>query len=582
MATIIIKNSTGSGVIPSSLQQGELAINTKDGKLFYGSGSGNIVKEFTGSGGGGGSTFPFTGSAIISGSLNIIGTTTITGSLIVSGSSTFTNIGPAIFSGSVNSQGGFTGSLQGTASYATQALTASFALTSAGGGAAFPFTGSALITGSLGVTGSTSIRGTFNQGSASLASGLFSHVQGFNTTASGIYSHAEGQNTLASGQYSHAEGVGDTTALDFWNRATGTGSHAEGNITLAEGNYSHAEGQGYYLPDGEGGYEYYPTYAIGVGSHAEGFGTRATGNYSHAEGYTSNANNNYSHAEGDDTVTNGIGSHAEGQDTTTNGQYSHAEGVSTVTAAAATGSHAEGYFTQANGQGSHAEGSSSIAIGIGSHAEGFNTVASGSFQHVQGQYNISSSAQSAFIIGNGTSDAARSNLVFASGSQFQITGSLDVSGSITGSLFGTASWATNALTASTAPNAALIIFGNYAGAGGGFTNPIVTHLPFGTTTVSANETQRQIVTPQAGTLKNIYIRTNGAAVATSFTTFTIKVNGVATNVKINISGGQAAGLYSNIINSASVVLGDEISLQVSTSIANGPTVNQYSFGIFNT
>ena len=80
MATIIIKNSTGSGVVPSSLVQGELAINTKDGRLFYGSGSGNIVKEFTGSGGGGGSTFPYTGSAIISGSL------TITGSLIVSNS----------------------------------------------------------------------------------------------------------------------------------------------------------------------------------------------------------------------------------------------------------------------------------------------------------------------------------------------------------------------------------------------------------------------------------------------------------------------------------------------------------------
>jgi len=52
MATIIIKNSTGVGVTPTSLQQGELAINTKDGRLFYGSGSGNIVKEFTGSGGG--------------------------------------------------------------------------------------------------------------------------------------------------------------------------------------------------------------------------------------------------------------------------------------------------------------------------------------------------------------------------------------------------------------------------------------------------------------------------------------------------------------------------------------------------
>lgn len=80
MATIIIKNSTGSGVVPSSLVQGELAINTKDGKLYYGSGSGNVVKEFTGSGGSSTSTFPYTGSAIISGSL------TVTGSFYVSNS----------------------------------------------------------------------------------------------------------------------------------------------------------------------------------------------------------------------------------------------------------------------------------------------------------------------------------------------------------------------------------------------------------------------------------------------------------------------------------------------------------------
>jgi hypothetical protein len=97
MATIIIKNSTGSGVIPSSLQQGELAVNTKDGRLFYGSGSGNVVKEFTAT------VFPYTGSA------------TITGSLIVTGSTTSTL--------------GFTGSLQGTASWAINALTASFAST---------------------------------------------------------------------------------------------------------------------------------------------------------------------------------------------------------------------------------------------------------------------------------------------------------------------------------------------------------------------------------------------------------------------------------------------------------------------
>ena len=54
MATIITKNSATPSQVPSSLTQGELAINVTDGKLYYGSGSGNIVKEFTGSGGGGG------------------------------------------------------------------------------------------------------------------------------------------------------------------------------------------------------------------------------------------------------------------------------------------------------------------------------------------------------------------------------------------------------------------------------------------------------------------------------------------------------------------------------------------------
>jgi hypothetical protein len=66
------------------------------------------------------STFPFTGSAIISGSL--------------------------ITTGSVTATQGFTGSLFGSSSYA---LTASFALNGGGGGVGFPFSGSAIITGSL-------------------------------------------------------------------------------------------------------------------------------------------------------------------------------------------------------------------------------------------------------------------------------------------------------------------------------------------------------------------------------------------------------------------------------------------------
>jgi len=90
--------------------------------------------------------------------IGIIGSVLVTGSLVVSGSSTFRNIGPAQFTGSVNSQGGFTGSLQGTASFATTAsfllgsvTSASFAST-----ASFvnPLRQTVQITGSLTVTGS--------------------------------------------------------------------------------------------------------------------------------------------------------------------------------------------------------------------------------------------------------------------------------------------------------------------------------------------------------------------------------------------------------------------------------------------
>ena len=67
----------------------------------------------------------------------------------------------------------FTGSLQGTASYATQALSASYA--PGGGGISFPYTGSAIISGSLTVTGSLNAIGSANiSGSLAIISGSFS------------------------------------------------------------------------------------------------------------------------------------------------------------------------------------------------------------------------------------------------------------------------------------------------------------------------------------------------------------------------------------------------------------------------
>jgi len=152
-------------------------------------------------------------------------------------------------------------------------------------------------------------------------------------------------------------------------------------------------------------------------SHAEGVGNLSPGQGSHAEGAGTQAMALGSHAEGSSTMASGSYSHAEGFTTTTSGSYSHAEGSGTI----------------ASGVASHAEGRSAQALGDYSHAEGFFTIASGSYQHVQGQYNMSSSDQSAFIIGNGLNNSSRSNLIFASGSTFQLTGSLNISGSITGS-----------------------------------------------------------------------------------------------------------------------------------------------------
>ena len=105
-------------------------------------------------------------------------------------------------------------------------------------------------------------------------------------------------------------------------------------------------------------------------------------------------------------VASGNSSHAEGYDTTASGNSSHAEGW--LTEASGGSSHAEGYDTVASGDYSHAEGQEVFSIGKRSHAEGLGTHARGENQHVQGRFNLVST-KFAHIVGNGTSDVARSN-----------------------------------------------------------------------------------------------------------------------------------------------------------------------------
>jgi hypothetical protein len=93
--------------------------------------------------------------------------------------------------------------------------------------------------------------------------------------------------------------------------------------------------------------------------------------------------------------------------------------------------HAEGESTTVTGQGAHSAGSVTTAVGRYSYAGGEYTIANSDSQIVVGRYNQLTNGQGTFVIGNGTSDLNRSNLLYASGSQVQITGSLIVSGSST-------------------------------------------------------------------------------------------------------------------------------------------------------
>lgn len=157
------------------------------------------------------------------------------------------------------------------------------------------------------------------------------------------------------------------------------GEISQGTSSIAFGNWSHAEG------------DY--TYASGIASHTEGYSTHASGSYSHAEGGLAHASGLYSHAEG------------------------------SYTSASNYAAHAEGYLTLASGQQSHAEGAQTLASGNGSHAEGQHTTASANYQHVSGKYNVASSnSNDLFIIGNGTSQSSRSNVLTVTTSSIQPLG----------------------------------------------------------------------------------------------------------------------------------------------------------------
>lgn len=131
------------------------------------------------------------------------------------------------------------------------------------------------------------------------------------------------------------------------------------------------------------------------GSLYNGLVTGSGGAYSHAEGYLTRAENLYAHAEG--YLTTGSGE----------------------------ASHAEGYKTAASGACSHAEGYKTVAWGQYSHAGGYETIASGSGQTVVGQYNDRDNVSSLFVVGSGSSDVDRGDILRVDPLEFHLSGGIN-------------------------------------------------------------------------------------------------------------------------------------------------------------
>jgi hypothetical protein len=166
-----------------------------------------------------------------------------------------------------------------------------------------------------------------------------------------------------------------------------------------------------------------------TGSFSQGSNSKATGQYSIAAGGGTSAFGQYAAAFGENTIASGNDSFAGGFSTTARGDGSFAAGKSTL---------ADNAYAFAVGDTTSASGSYSFAGGI-------RTVTSGSGQMAIGKYNTQNNINSFFVIGNGTSDFDRKNIlavngldngvaqVILSGSMIA-TGSMTVTGSITSTL----------------------------------------------------------------------------------------------------------------------------------------------------
>ena len=205
------------------------------------------------------------------------------------------------------------------------------------------------------------------------------------------------------------------------------------------------------------------------------------------------------------------------------------------------------------------------------------------------------------------------NNIYATTSSIQITGSLNVSGSITSSLFGTSSWATNALTASSLLGS--VISASFASTASFYSGPTTTtfvgncnsfSIPNGSLVYGAylggtpvNPTNLTTRTGSfangffpgypmpAGTASNLtlIIATTQSSNNTSFV-YIANANSAITGSVITLAAGSAAGIYSSSANPVSFAQGNRLTVILSNPFVAGSsgsaTITTFSFIYRNT
>jgi hypothetical protein len=231
-----------------------------------------------------------------------------------------------------------------------------------------------------GIETSATTTGAFATGFATKADAEYATAGGVQTTASGPASSAQGSGTTASGIASVSYGV-DT-------QATNTGSIATGNNTLASGTYATAAGTGT------------------IASETSQF---ATGKWNRIESDTGA----FIVGTGTDNFNRHTLLKAYERKVQIDGtaKMRIIEGFSPILILDSM--YVTGATVNSGATLAFSFGNNTNSIGNYTFSLGSNTIASHNNQVVVGQYNLTANTTSAFIVGNGTSNSNRSNLLFA-------------------------------------------------------------------------------------------------------------------------------------------------------------------------